>query len=134
MTRIRQLLRQTAYRSGGLGLISEKLRGALRMVTFHRVIDPGDPDFAGVDPEDTVSAPFFEEPLAFFEDHYNPIGLAALMAAAERGQQLPDHALLISLDDGWLDNLRYAAPLLKSRGLRAVIFIPAERVLSSAEL
>jgi peptidoglycan/xylan/chitin deacetylase (PgdA/CDA1 family) len=133
MNRIRPLLRRAAYRAGGLGLMRERRRRALTVVMFHRVIDPADPDFADADPANTVSAPLFEEMLGFFRDNYAVVGLADLFAAAERARPLPDHSLLISFDDGWADNLRYAAPLLKSRGLPAVIFIAAEPVLSPAE-
>ena len=130
MTRIRPLLRQVAYRSGGLGLMRHRLRSALTVVMFHRVIDPADPDFADADPGNTVSARFFEESLEFFTDHYTVVGLADLFAAANGTRVLPNHPLLISFDDGWADNLRYAAPLLRSRGLPAVIFIAAEPILS----
>jgi peptidoglycan/xylan/chitin deacetylase (PgdA/CDA1 family) len=132
MTRIRRLLRQAAYRSGGLRLLRDRLRGTLTVVMFHRVLDRADPDFAGADPENMVSVRLFDAWLGFFTEHYNVIGLADLFAAADRRRPLPDYALLLTFDDGWADNLRYAAPLLKSRRLPAVVFIAAEPVLSPA--
>ena len=133
MIRLRPFLRRTAYRSGCLALIRKKRRKALTVVMFHRVVDPADPDFADADPGSTVPAPLFEEMLGFFREHYNAVGLADLLAAADRVRPLPEHALLISFDDGWADNLRYAAPLLNTYGLPAVVFVAAEPVLSPEE-
>jgi peptidoglycan/xylan/chitin deacetylase (PgdA/CDA1 family) len=135
MTGIRPLLRQAAYRSGGLALARRQQRAALTVAMFHRVIDVADPDFSDADPDNTVSAQLFEELVAFFRDHYSVVALADLFAAADRSSRpLPENPLLISFDDGWADNLRYAAPLLEAYRLPGVIFIAAEPVLSSAKI
>ena len=128
MTRLRPLLRQAAFRSGVLSLARYGVRRALTAVMFHRVIDPSDPDFALADPVYTVSAPLFEQLLGFFHDHYAVVDIHSVMNAYEGSRGLPDHALLITFDDGWADNLRYAAPLLRARAMPAVIFVAAEAV------
>ena len=46
MRTLRPLLRKAAYRSGALGMVRSRLRRALTVVMFHRVMDPADPDFA----------------------------------------------------------------------------------------
>jgi peptidoglycan/xylan/chitin deacetylase (PgdA/CDA1 family) len=132
MKPIRRRLRRAAYHAGALRLLRKRLRGALTVVMFHRVVDRTDPDFGAADPEYTIEAGLFDELLGFFCDHYAVVGLADLFAAAEHARPLPEHALLISFDDGWADNLRYAVPLLRSRGLPAVIFVAAEPILSAA--
>jgi hypothetical protein len=49
-----------------LSLSRSGVRHALTVVMFHRVIDPGDADFAQADPVYTVSAPLFEQQLGSF--------------------------------------------------------------------
>lgn len=132
MTRLRPLLRQAAYRTGILSMPRISVRHALTAVMFHRVIDPSDPDFSQADPVYTVSAPLFEQLLDFFDDHYTVVDIHHVQDASEGTSALPDHALLITFDDGWADNLRYAAPLLKARGMPAVIFVAAEAVLANS--
>ena len=132
MTHLRKLLRRTAYRTGVLSMARIGVRHALTAVMFHRVIDPSDPDFALADPVYTVSAPLFEQLLAFFHDHYAVVDIHQVLDAGNGIRALPDHALLITFDDGWADNLRYAAPLLKARGMPAVIFVAAEAVQASS--
>ncbi len=130
MTRLRPLLRQAAYRTGVLSLTRTGVRHALTVAMLHRVIDPSDPDFAQADPVYTVSAPLFEQLLGFFHDHYTVVDIHHVLEARDGIRALPEHALLITFDDGWADNLRYAAPLLKESGMPAVIFVAAEAVLS----
>jgi peptidoglycan/xylan/chitin deacetylase (PgdA/CDA1 family) len=132
MTSLRKLLRQTAYRTGVLSMARAGVRHALTAVMLHRVMDPSDPDFAQADPVYTVSAPLFEQLLGFFQDHYAVVDIHRVMDASDGVRALPDHALLITFDDGWADNLRYAAPLLKARGMPAVIFVAAEAVQASS--
>ena len=128
MRRLRPLLRRTAYRTGALSLARRRVRDALTVVMFHRVMDPADPDFALADPVYTVSTPLFAQLLHFFRDHYAVVDLRHVLDSIEGKRALPRHALLITFDDGWADNLRHAAPLLKQQGLPAVIFVAAEAV------
>lgn len=133
MTGLRPLLRQAAYRSGMLSLSRSGVRHALTVVMFHRVIDPGDADFAQADPVYTVSAPLFEQLRGFFRDHYAVVDIGHVLDAADGVRKLPEHALLITFDDGWADNLHYAAPLLRARGMPSVIFVAAEAVQADSE-
>lgn len=132
MSGFRILARRIAYRSGALGYARARRPDALTVVMFHRVIDRTDPDFATADPDYAVEASLFDELLGFFLDHYHVVSLADVMDAVDQRRRLPDHPLLITFDDGWADNLRYAAPLLERRGLPAVIFVVAEALLSPA--
>ena len=133
MSRLRPLLRKVAYRSGALSVARRKSRRSLTVVMLHRVIDTADPDFASTDPTYTLSSALFEQLLGFLLDHYEIVGLTEVMAAYEGVKPLPDHSLLITFDDGWADNLRYAAPLLRRRKTSAVVFTVAEAVLSQAD-
>ncbi len=132
MTTLRPILRQAAYRTGILSLVRISVRKALTVIMFHRVIDPSDPDYAAADPVYTVSAPLFEQLLGFLQDHYAVVDIRHVMDASIGVRALPEHALLITFDDGWADNLRYAAPLLQARSMPAIIFAAAQAVLSDA--
>jgi peptidoglycan/xylan/chitin deacetylase (PgdA/CDA1 family) len=133
MSAWRSLLRGLAYRSGALRLARSRQRAALTVVMLHRVIEPADADFALADPAYTLGLPLFVDLLEFLRRHYQIVSLADVMAAYNATAPLPDHALLITFDDGWADNFRYAAPALKSMGLPAVVFAVAEAVGSGAD-
>jgi peptidoglycan/xylan/chitin deacetylase (PgdA/CDA1 family) len=131
MRRLRPALRNAAYRTGALSLPRSLMRHALTVLMFHRVMDPADPDYAQADPLYTVSAPLFDELLQFFAGHYSAVRLQQVLDAADGKRPLPGHALLITFDDGWADNSRYAAPLLRAHGIPAAVFVAADAVQSA---
>lgn len=53
---------------------------------------------------------------------------AAEFAAHQAGEPVPDKSVLITFDDGYLDNWVYAHPILKRHGMKAVLFVVTEWV------
>jgi peptidoglycan/xylan/chitin deacetylase (PgdA/CDA1 family) len=107
------------------------MRHALTVLMFHRVMDPRDPDYPHADPIYTMSTPLFDDLLEFLSRHYSVVRLQQVLDAVDGRQALPVHALLITFDDGWADNIRYAAPLLQEHGMPAVVFVATEAVQSA---
>lgn len=128
---LKSLIKGIAYRVGGLGAVHHmRNRDTLSVLMFHRVIAPGADAWAGANPLFTLSTGFFVRLLKFIKRHYNPVGLEAVAAARRGEKDLPPRALLISFDDGWADNVEFAAPLLKQAGLPAVFFVATGAVKS----
>jgi peptidoglycan/xylan/chitin deacetylase (PgdA/CDA1 family) len=127
---LRQLAKKIAYRCGALAVrhVVEH-PNTLTVVMFHRVLDRDDPRWSEANPRDTVSTLFFADCLRFFQRHYDVVALTDVMRAVAGSRRLPSRGLLITFDDGWSDNLRYAAPLLRDRGLPAVVFVAVDPVL-----
>jgi peptidoglycan/xylan/chitin deacetylase (PgdA/CDA1 family) len=125
----RKFLFSSLYASGALGLY-HRLRNAdsLTVVMFHRTLRPGDPRWATCDPDYTLDESLFVESLAFFARHYHVVSLDQVLRARRDGMRLPPRALLITFDDGWLDNVDYALPALQRSGLPAVMFVAADAV------
>jgi peptidoglycan/xylan/chitin deacetylase (PgdA/CDA1 family) len=94
----------------------------LTVLAYHRVIDFSYPEFdqhtAGV-----VSPAAFELQMSYIAKHFNVISLETLIDHIEVGAALPPYPLLITFDDGYLDNFTYAYPILKMYQLPAVIFL-----------
>lgn len=126
---LKDFARKCLYFSGALGLY-HRLRNAdsLTVVMFHRTLRPDDPRWASCDPDYTLGEDLFVSSLAFFERHYRVVSLQDVLRARREGTGLPRRALLISFDDGWLDNVDYALPALSSAGLPAVMFVAADAV------
>lgn len=98
-------------------------RRTLTVVMFHRVL-PADTDaYANSEREYAISIDDFEDCLVYFKRHYSVVSLAQVHSATEGGEPLPDHALLITFDDGWRDNITHATPLLEQHGLQAALFV-----------
>lgn len=126
---LKDFARKCLYFSGALGLY-HRLRNAdsLTVVMFHRTLRPDDPRWASCDPDYTLGEDLFVASLAFFRRHYRVVSLQEVLRARRDGTGLPPRALLISFDDGWLDNVDYALPALRDAGLPAVMFVAADAV------
>ena len=101
------------------GLYRMFFRRKAIVVLFHRVDDryPDDPI--------SVTTAKFREYCEFFKRYFTVIPLAELVERLRRGQDIGRH-LVITFDDGYLDNAVVAAPLLRTLGLPACFFIATE--------
>jgi peptidoglycan/xylan/chitin deacetylase (PgdA/CDA1 family) len=124
MSRLRQLARDMAYRSGALGLYHRlRNRRRLTVVMFHRVLEAGDPRRAGADPEWTMDADTFRQCLRFFRRHYRVLTPQQALRALRGEAALPPASLLITFDDGWRDTADCAQPILDAFGMQALVFV-----------
>ena len=92
-------------------------RNRLSILILHRVLPKGDPLF----PNEPVATEF-DELLRHIKSTYNVLRLSDAIERLQAGS-LPRRALSISFDDGYADNLSVAAPILRTHGLPATLFI-----------
>ena len=92
-----------------------------RILAYHGVDDRDEPllNFDGfhVHPE------IFERHLRTLKGHYKVVPLRELAEIFQRGEAPPPRAVAITFDDGYLNNLTHAAPLLNKYGLPATFFV-----------
>jgi len=120
--RVSSLLDRSGFIEGVLRLRARYGSPYLTVLTYHRVFDPPkdypyDKGVIDVGPED------FSAQLKTLKRYFNVIGIDELCAHVAGEESLPDNAAMITFDDGYLDNLEVAAPILKEHGMRAVFFI-----------
>lgn len=65
---------------------------------------------------------FFEQDLKYLSDNgYNTIFLSDLIEHFEKGTPIPENPVVITFDDGYLNNYTYAYPILKKYKAKAII-------------
>jgi peptidoglycan/xylan/chitin deacetylase (PgdA/CDA1 family) len=106
----------------------------LTVLAYHRINDAADPGFDHYQPNVSASPELFDRQMAYIARHFNVIDLAALHAYVRHGEPLPPRSLLITFDDGYLDNYQNAAPILMKHGLPAVIFLMTSRMDNPGQL
>ena len=62
----------------------------------------------------------------------SPIGLEDLVHAAASGR-IPERAVAVTLDDGYLDALTTASPILDELGVPATFFVNTDRLTEEHE-
>ena len=114
------------YRSGLLRLFQHArgwIRHDLRVLAYHRVlsIEPARFDFD----LDLVSASVegFHEQMQLLRRRFLPMRLTQAVAALEAGERLPADAVVVTFDDGYDDNYRFAFPVLRDLEIPATFFV-----------
>lgn len=69
-----------------------------------------------------ISPALFEQDLAYIRQAgYTTVTVADLLAFVDEGKPLPEKPIMLTFDDGYYNNYRYAYPLLQRYGMKAVI-------------
>ena len=103
----------------------EKALNGVPILRYHKV-NP-DPKTGGLGLR-VLPADFDWEMRYLKQNGYHSVNLGALVDHFQKGTKLPDKPIVITFDDGYQDNYRYAYPILKKYGFTATIFVVANTV------
>jgi len=103
------------------------LRPKPLILMYHRVSEPS------IDPWGlAVSATHFDEQMALLRTSRSVMPMSELVDRYKR-DLLPRDAVAVTFDDGYVDNLANAKPILNRHGLRATLFLTTATVGSRTE-
>jgi peptidoglycan/xylan/chitin deacetylase (PgdA/CDA1 family) len=107
-------------------------RHGLRILAYHRIVDIGDEAAFPADPE-LVSAGVeaFRQQLAFLRDHFDILSFADVLSCLQTGAALPQRGLVVTFDDGHLDNYTHAFPVAKALGVPFTVFLSTDYIGST---
>ncbi|MEM7332917.1 MAG: polysaccharide deacetylase family protein [Chloroflexota bacterium] len=98
------------------------------ILMYHYVsIPPEDADVYRTDLSVKPDA-FLEQMTYLAENGYNPIDFYDLSRAITNQQELPEKPVILTFDDGYLDNYENAYPILEQFGFKGTFFIVTEFV------
>jgi peptidoglycan/xylan/chitin deacetylase (PgdA/CDA1 family) len=120
---IKQYL-NTFFLKNPLNLLFHKKPDAnLQILMYHRILNPGEMDFlSGLGMVHTTTANF-EDHLKWFSLHqYNCISFNELSEIMSGGNRIPPKTIILTFDDGSVDQYRNAVPLLKKYDCKATFF------------
>ncbi len=108
----------------GLGRGFELLTrpGGAIVLMYHSIA--ADEVAVAIDPPNRMSPREFERQMAFLSRHRRVISLTELVTDIEKGRTPAAGTVCITFDDGYLDNLTVAAPILERYRLPATLFLP----------
>ena len=79
----------------------------------------------------------FEQQLHFFLKNFSVVAMEDIIKYIQtdgKGYNLPENSLLLTFDDGYIDNFTVALPLLKKYGIQGSFFIPGKTFTENALL
>lgn len=101
-------------------------RQQLAILCYHGVYDGYTP--AEVPLYTHIPVEAFRSQMRYLKENYHVISLRDLEDTLAAGASLPDHAALVTFDDGFENNYSVAFPVLKELGLPASIFLCVDYV------
>jgi peptidoglycan/xylan/chitin deacetylase (PgdA/CDA1 family) len=111
------------YASGLLNFFSSRNESAETIILmYHSVADAE--DAAWIDPRNHLTPAAFEAQISFLARHRRVISLSELVRSLKDGRTCAAGTVVITFDDGYLDNLKVAAPILSRYQLPATLFLP----------
>lgn len=121
-------LAQAAYSTGLLQrYVASKLAGRAAVLMYHRVLPPELMSRTCSADGIIVSTATFRRQMETVRRHLNPLTVEAFAQALQH-DRLPDRACLVTFDDGWFDNVKYALPILRELDVPAVVFVATDYV------
>ena len=79
-----------------------------------------------IDPGNSISPEAFEQHIRFLANHRHVISIDSLVQQLENGEPIRQGTVAITFDDGYLDNLTVAAPILAKYNLPATIYLATD--------
>jgi peptidoglycan/xylan/chitin deacetylase (PgdA/CDA1 family) len=125
----RGMAKSLAARTGAVRLYRNmRDRDALTVIMLHRVLPMAMYAKREPDPGYTISTELLERLVPFLRANYTIVSLSDVLDARRGTRRLPARPLLITFDDGWDDNVRYAAPIFAAFGVPWTLFVAAGAV------
>lgn len=133
--KLQKQLHLLAYRTGISSLYSQvnaRLTGesVASILMYHSI--PAPHEVPWMDPRNCLSAEGFEAQMQFLANHRQVVSIDALVQQLNAGEAICPGTVAITFDDGYLNNLRVAAPILAKYNLPATLYLATAYVDSGA--
>lgn len=121
--------------SGMSGLTAGLMRSKnqARILLYHRVNDLPQVE-ASISDRLTVSAKTFHTQIKYLIRNFNIVAMDELIQCIRSQTKLPENAVIITFDDGYLDNYNFAFPILKKFQVPATIYLATDFINSNRYL
>lgn len=108
--------------------IDLKINGGCLVLLYHRVCEyETDPQLLCVTPDN------FEKQILFLKSEYHLLSVDDFFAVISKNEKFPERSVLITFDDGYADNLKFALPILEKYSTTALFYICTGNIDTSRE-
>jgi peptidoglycan/xylan/chitin deacetylase (PgdA/CDA1 family) len=121
-TRVDRLL-DLGLKVGALPRIGSLRKNSLSVLLYHRIAPATSGSNMGYRRIFNANRTEFAQQLDYIKRYYNPINLQEGLAWLHDSHELAPNSILLTFDDGYLDNLTEALPEMVKRGIPGVLFV-----------
>jgi len=108
-------------------------RNRLIILTYHSVL-PRASDIDSGEARNVVDEEMFAWQMRYLARHFRCLRLEDAVELLRSGRPLPRYSVVVTFDDGFRNNLRYAFPILRRSGVPATIFVTTGHIGRGTEL
>lgn len=119
----KQRAKRGLVRSGLLRSATRFLKPGVAILRYHSVQENRDSVANTIGSGITHSRRVFEEQMEILVREFHPVSLPDVVSSLEQGRPLPNRSVLVTFDDGYLDNFEVAFPILSKYGIPAAIYV-----------
>ncbi|MDP2341065.1 MAG: metallophosphoesterase family protein [Deltaproteobacteria bacterium] len=101
-------------------------RGGAMILSYHSVTSSADVPF--IDPRFGLPLAVFQQQMEFLAAERRVLAMSDLVDRVRRRAPIPAGSVVITFDDGYLNTLRTAAPVLDRLGLPALVYLPTGQI------
>lgn len=99
------------------------MENRLSVVMYHYTRDLKKSEYPKIKGLDVTE---FREQLEFFKENFNVVTMEEVIDCCNSDKKLPSNALILTFDDGYIDNFNVAFPILQEFGFQGSFFIPGK--------
>ena len=103
-------------------------RPCVRILMYHGVSESWPPEAPFHGRGKQVPRELFQRHMAWLQRWMNPLSVEELVHLLESGEPLPARGVVVTLDDGYRNNLLQAAPVLAAVGIPAIVYVTSDLV------
>ncbi len=107
------------------------MKKKLSIVMYHYVRELANSRYPGIK---GLEYEQFKQQIDFFATHYQVIRMEELIACLEEGYELPENAMLLTFDDGYIDHFTYVFPVLREYKMQGSFFVPGKIIRKNSLL
>ena len=119
-------IKKTLLKTGSLRLAARFAMPAAVMLMYHSVVENATLT------ENTIgtskSSAIFEAHMRALARQFTPVSIDQVVAFVNGGAELPPRSVVVTFDDGFLDNYEVALPILNRYGIPATIYVLVDAV------
>jgi peptidoglycan/xylan/chitin deacetylase (PgdA/CDA1 family) len=120
---VKEKMFSLVFQSGLIRAGRSLWKNNLTVLNYHRIDDPSRPGFDTFKPNVSARPVDFALQMDYVARWFNVISMSDVTEWLAGRKFLPQHAALITFDDGYRDNYLSAFPILRERKLPAVVFL-----------
>lgn len=98
------------------------------ILTYHRILPRNQLTDVYSSPHIIVTQETFQKHMKLLSKQAHPLSLADYVSARLANKVIPNKSVIITFDDGWMDNYQFAFPILQKYQIPATIFLTTDYI------